>query len=145
MFAAIRVSDRISVGGQPSEADLDRLAERGFRAVINLCTDYEADLPISPEAERAYAESVGLTYRRLPIRPAGLRPHEVEAFRVLARDLPSPIFVHCAAGQRASAISVLAEGVGETADASLLEAARRGIAVPAADVGTFVRRCFGNS
>ena len=145
MFAAIRVSDRISVGGQPSEADLDRLAERGFRAVINLRTDDEANLPISPEAERAYAESAGLTYRRLPIRPAGLRPHEVEVFRLIARDLPGPIFVHCAAGQRASAISVLAEGVGDTADARLLAAARRGIAVPDADVGTFVRRWFGAS
>jgi len=144
MFAAIRVSDRISVGGQPSETDLDRLAERGFRAVINLRTDDEANLPISPEAERAYAESAGLTYRRLPIRPAGLRPHEVEAFRAIARDLPAPIFVHCGAGQRASAISVLAEGVGETADATLLEAARQGIAVPEADVGTFIRRWFGS-
>jgi uncharacterized protein (TIGR01244 family) len=143
MFTAIRVSDRISVGGQPSEADLDRLAERGFQAVINLRTDDEANLPISPESERTYAESVGLSYRRLPITSAGLRPHQVEAFRAIARRLPAPIYVHCGAGQRASAISVLAEGVGETADAALLEAARQGIAVPGPDVQTFVRSCFG--
>jgi uncharacterized protein (TIGR01244 family) len=145
MFAATRVSDRISVGGQPSEADLDRLAERGFRAVINLRTDDESNLPISPEAERAFAETAGLAYRRLPIRPAGLRPHEVEAFRAIARDLPGPIFVHCAAGERASAISVLAEGVGETADATLLEAARQGIAIPEHDFGAFIRQCFGTA
>jgi len=143
MFATIRVSDRISVGGQPSEADLDRLAERGFRAVINLRTDDEANLPISPEAERAYAESAGLTYRRLPIRPAGLRPHEVEAFRAIARDLPAPIFVHCAAGQRASAISVLAEGLGDIADAALLESARQGIAIPEQTLEGFIRQVLG--
>jgi protein tyrosine phosphatase (PTP) superfamily phosphohydrolase (DUF442 family) len=39
MFETVRISDRLSVGGQPSEGDLDRLAERGFRAVINLRTD----------------------------------------------------------------------------------------------------------
>jgi ABC-type anion transport system duplicated permease subunit len=68
MIETIRVSDRLSIGGQPSEGDLDQLAERGFRAVVNLRMDDEANLPISPEAERAYAESAGLSYRRLPIR-----------------------------------------------------------------------------
>jgi len=46
MLATVRVSDRLSVGVQPSEGDLDRLAERCFRALINLRTDDEADLPI---------------------------------------------------------------------------------------------------
>ena len=144
MFATIRVSDRLSVGGQPSEGDIDQLAERGFKAVVNLRTDDEADLPISPEAERGYAEAVGLTYRRLPIRAAGLRPHQVEAFRRIVESLPGPIYVHCGAGNRASAISILAEGVGDAVDPSLLESARQGIAVPEGDVTTFVRRHFGN-
>src|SRR6187397_980099 len=117
MIETIRVSDRLSVGGQPNEGDLDQLAERGFRAVINLRMDAEANLPISPEAERAHAESAGLAYRRLPIRATGLRPHQVEAFRRIAESLPCPIYVHCGAGNRASAISILAEGLGETADA----------------------------
>ena len=145
MIETIRVSDRLSVGGQPNESDLDQLAERGFRAVVNLRIDNDANQPISPEAERAYAESAGLTYRRLPITPAGLRPHQVEAFRKIVEGLPGPIYVHCGAGQRASAISILAEGVGEAADAALLEAARQGIDVPGTDVRSFVRRCFGNS
>jgi uncharacterized protein (TIGR01244 family) len=98
---------------------------------------------MSPEAERGYAESAGLSYRRLPIRAAGLRPHQVEAFRRIVESLPGPIYVHCGAGNRASAISILAEGVGETADPELLEAARKGIALPAADLPTFVRRHFG--
>jgi uncharacterized protein (TIGR01244 family) len=140
MIETIRVSDRLSVGGQPNESDLDQLAERGFQAVVNLRTDNEANLPISPEAERAYAESAGLTYRRLPITPAGLRPHQVEAFRKIVEGLPGPIYVHCGAGQRASAISILAEGVGETAGTALLEAARQGIAVPETNVQAFIRR-----
>jgi uncharacterized protein (TIGR01244 family) len=144
MVEAVRVSDRISVGGQPSEADLDRLFERGFKAVINLCTDHEASLAISPEAERGYAESAGLTYRRLPIEPAGLRPHQIEAFRKLVAGLPHPIYVHCGAGQRASAISILAEGIGQAADPALLASARQGIAIPAVDVRAFIRHCFGN-
>jgi uncharacterized protein (TIGR01244 family) len=140
MIETIRVSDRLSVGGQPNESDLDQLAERGFQAVVNLRMDNEASQPISPEAERAYAEMAGLTYRRLPIKPAGLKPQQVEAFRKIVEGLPGPIYVHCGAGQRASAISILAEGVGETADAALLEAARQGIAVPEASVQAFIRR-----
>jgi uncharacterized protein (TIGR01244 family) len=143
MFETIRISDRLSVGGQPSESDLDRLAENGFKAIVNLRMDDEANLPISPEAERAFAESAGLAYRRLPIRAAGVRPHQVEAFRRLVDGLPGPIYVHCGAGQRATAISVLAEGVGEAVDAGLLEAARQGVALPAADLPSFVRRYFG--
>ena len=123
--------------------DLDQLAERGFKAVVNLRMDDETNLPISPEAERAYAESAGLAYRRLPIRATGLRPHQVEAFRRIVEGLPGPIYVHCGAGNRASAISILAEGVGEAVDAGLLEAARKGIALPAADLPTFVRHYFG--
>jgi protein tyrosine phosphatase (PTP) superfamily phosphohydrolase (DUF442 family) len=46
MLSATRVSDRLSVGGQPNEADLDRLAERGFGTVINPRTDDEANLPL---------------------------------------------------------------------------------------------------
>ena len=144
MLATTRVSDRLSVGGQPNESDLDQLAERGFRAVINLRMDDEANLPISPEAERAYAEAAGLAYRRLPIRATGLRPRQVETFRRVVERLPSPIYVHCGAGNRASAISILAEGVADTVDAELIAAARQGIAVPDGDVKAFVRRHFGN-
>lgn len=140
MIETIRVSDRLSVGGQPNESDLDQLAERGFQAVVNLRMDNEANLPISPEAERAYAETAGLIYRRLPITPAGLSPHQVEAFRKIVEGLPGPIYVHCGAGQRASAISILAEGVGETAGTALLEAARQGIAVPETSVQAFIHR-----
>jgi uncharacterized protein (TIGR01244 family) len=144
MIETIRVSDRLAVGGQPDESDLDRLAERGFRAVVNLRMDDEANQPISPEAERAYAESAGLTYRRLPITPAGLRPHQVEAFRKIIESLPGPIYVHCGAGQRASAISILAEGVSDRAGASLLAAARQGIAFADGGVPAFIRRTFDN-
>jgi uncharacterized protein (TIGR01244 family) len=144
MIETIRVSDRLSVGGQPNESDLDQLAERGFKAVVNLRIDNEANQPISPEAERAYAESAGLTYRRLPITPAGLRPHQVEAFRKIVEGLPGPIYVHCGAGQRASAISILAEGISDRVAASLLEAARQGIAFGDGGVQAFIRRTFDN-
>jgi uncharacterized protein (TIGR01244 family) len=144
MIETIRVSDRLSVGGQPNESDLDQLAERGFRAVVNLRIDNEANQPISPEAERAYAESAGLTYRRLPITPAGLRPHQVEAFRKIVDGLPGPVYVHCSAGQRASAISVLAEGVSDKVDTALLEAARQGIAFADGGVQAFISRTFDN-
>ena len=67
----------------------------------------------------------------------------METYRRLVEILPGPIYVHCDAGSRASAISVLAEGMGDTADARLLEAARQGIAVPGRDIEAFVRRHFG--
>ena len=66
----------------------------------------------------------------------------METYRRLVEILPGPIYVHCDAGSRASAISVLAEGMGDTADARLLEAARQGI-VPGRDIEAFVWRHFG--
>ena len=41
MQKTIKVNDRISVGGQPTESELKELGQAGFKTVINLRTTNE--------------------------------------------------------------------------------------------------------
>ena len=50
----------------PSEGDLRALAEDGYKAVVNLRCQDEADQPIAPDREGEVVASLGLEYRHLP-------------------------------------------------------------------------------
>ena len=145
MKEPIQVSDRLFSGDQPSEDDLRHLAESGFRSVINLRRSGEANQPISPEDEQTFAEANGLNYASVPVSIADLQPEHVTRLKRAIDELPSPIFVHCAVGQRAGALALLceADGSGATGDDLLREAAAKGI--PIADKGmiSFVRMVAG--
>ncbi len=57
----IRISDGVSVDtGQPTREELERLAQEGFKAVVNLRTADEPNQPLSPEAEGEVARKAGL-------------------------------------------------------------------------------------
>jgi uncharacterized protein (TIGR01244 family) len=60
------ISQRVSVGEQPGQADLEELKKDGVTTVVNLRLA-EEDSPLSPAEERAVAEKLGLQYHHLPI------------------------------------------------------------------------------
>lgn len=106
-----QISDTVSVGPQPSEDELDSLAEQGFKTIINLRTDQEEDQPLNPATEGELVRAKGLEYRNIPVSMDNMEPTLVDKFRNDLASLPSPTYVHCLSGKRAGAFVMMDEGV----------------------------------
>lgn len=135
----IKLSDRLSAGGQPTADDLGQLAKAGFKSVVNLRTEGEKNQPLSPDAERTVAVEAGLGYRHVPVSVASLSASDLDTFRKAIEELPGPVYVHCGAGQRACAFSLLVERQGESPETIFKEAEQKGIDLPDAPVRDFMR------
>lgn len=65
-----KISERISVGGQPTEDDLKLLKAEGFVGIINLRRDGEQNQPLSPAEQGFAAAAAGLKYFNIPVNSA---------------------------------------------------------------------------
>lgn len=108
MARRIKLSDGLSVDtGQPTREELGRLAQEGFKTVVNLRTAGEQNQPLSPEAEGEVARKAGLDYLHIPVASTDPRPEQVDQFREKLSELPGPVLVHCASGKRSGAFAML--------------------------------------
>lgn len=104
-FQSLYLADtNLYSGGPPDQASLEKLRDMGLRHVIDL-------RPAEPgmEAEAAWAAELGLSFRRLPVRGAeDLTPEMVRRLdQELATLKGEPVLVHCASGNRSSALLAL--------------------------------------
>jgi len=76
------ISQRVSVGGQPQQSDLEELKKDGVTTVVNLRVAGE-DTSLTPAEERALAEKLGLQYHHLPISLDKLDPAQVKELRAI--------------------------------------------------------------
>lgn len=125
---AMKISDDVTVGPQPSEAELRRLAGEGFQSVVNFRTDGEEDQPLSPSAEGDKVRAEGLEYLNLPVSMESMGPELVDQFRQKYADLPKPIFAHCKSGKRAGAMVMMHTAVerGMSGEETLKQAEQMG-------------------
>jgi len=95
-----RVDERVSTGGQPTPAQLATLKDLGFRTVVNLREPEEFDAA----GEAAAARDLGLAYVTIPVKTAGPKSEQVDAFLDALKD-PAvfPVFLHCGSGNRVGA------------------------------------------
>lgn len=104
-----KVTDDISIGGQPSETDLNAIKAKGFRSVINLRPPSE-DSILKPEKERIKAEELGLEYVNIPVMWETMSDeavrHVSEEIKKLGKK-KAPVFIHCANGKRAGAMTLM--------------------------------------
>lgn len=96
------VDESLSTSGQPSVAQLCRIAESGFTTVINLALhdDPRYSLPDEP----GVVQSLGMTYVHIPVQFS--EPTEaklVEFFAAMEAHSGEKLWVHCAANMRVSA------------------------------------------
>jgi uncharacterized protein (TIGR01244 family) len=103
------ISQKVSVGDQPRETDLEQLKKDGVGTVVNLRVDGE-ETPLTPAEERALAQKLGLHYHHLPISLDKLDAAQVKELREILKNSEGPVFVHCGMGQRACAFSLAASG-----------------------------------
>ena len=136
-----KINDRLTVSGQPTADDIAQLKNAGFRTIVNLRTEGEEDQPMSPEEERQAVEKAGMKYVHLPVSSAGMGPELVDKFRKEIAELPSPVLVHCAAGMRAGAFTMMATATNEgwSGDETLEKAKAMGFACEAPQLKQFVR------
>ena len=93
-------------GGQPTEAQIESAAERGYRTVINLRTEQEAGF----EWERELVESSGMRYVHIPVAGGdGLTRENVEALDAALAEAreEGPVLLHCGSGNRIGAMLAL--------------------------------------
>jgi uncharacterized protein (TIGR01244 family) len=106
-----QVSAKVAVGGQPTEDEIRQLRDWGFAVIVNLRQGGEAAQPLDPAAEGAEAQAAGLGYHHLPVSLAELDPRRIDQLRTVIDGASGPVYVHCAAGQRACSFSLLATAI----------------------------------
>ena len=143
MAHRIRINDGLSVDtGQPTRDELDRLAQEGFKTVVNLRTAGEQNQPLSPEAEGEVARKAGLDYLHIPVASTDPRPEQVDQFSKKLSELPGPVLVHCASGKRSGAFAILqlANQEGLSGEEALVKARQLGFDWKSPELESFVTR-----
>ncbi|TNJ33773.1 beta-lactamase hydrolase domain-containing protein [Arenimonas terrae] len=109
-----QVADGVYSAGQPEPQHWSALGEAGLRSVLNLRP--AAELPARNESHEVAA--AGLIYAAVPIADASaLGRKSAAALDRALRELPAPLLVHCASGNRVGALVALREAWFNGADA----------------------------
>jgi sulfide:quinone oxidoreductase len=98
------LNENVKSGAQPTPEDLEDLSGQGCRAVLNLRAPGEEG-ELADERERV--EALGMRYDHVPVTPGILTPESVEAFGKAMAEGEKPLFMHCGAGNRCSAMWLL--------------------------------------
>jgi len=125
----LRVDAQVCTGGQPSEADLARLAGEGIRTVIDLRERSEHDV----DAEAAAAHRLGLGFFSIPVKAADPKDEDAKAFlEATASPEVFPAFIHCGSGNRVGAFWMIRRVLvdGWTVEKAEEEARRIGLHSP---------------
>ena len=109
------ITPGITIGDQPTEADLKALKDEGYVAVVNLRNDGEPEQPLSTSAERERAEALGLDYLHYGVGSAPLSEEGVSSVgRFLDEHTDGKTLVHCRKGGRAAALVLIYKAEAES-------------------------------
>ena len=100
----------ITIGDQPTEADLEQLKREGYSGVVNLRNDGEPEQPLSTKEEGAIVGELGMDYLHYGVGAAPLSVAGVKAvsdFIDQHAQEPNKVLVHCRKGGRAVALLLL--------------------------------------
>lgn len=138
---SMKINDQVTVGGQPTEEELRKLAQQGFLSVVNFRTEGEEDQPLSPQAEGEKVSAAGMDYLHIPVSLEAMGPELVDQFREKLTELPKPVFAHCKSGKRAGAMVVMDMAVeqGMTGEQTLQKAKEMGFECDQPELEQFVQ------
>ncbi len=100
----------ITIGDQPTEADLKDLKKEGYAGVVNLRNDGEPDQPMSTAVEGAKVKALGMDYLHYGVGAGSLTVQGVTAvcdFIDEHSQGDDKVMVHCRKGGRAVALLLL--------------------------------------
>ena len=105
IFNYVRVDDRISTAGQPTENQLRDAAAEGFTTIINLAP---VNPPYTPANEAGLARELGLNYITIPVAWNNPTDADFAAFeRAMSETAGDKTLIHCAANFRVTAFYTL--------------------------------------
>jgi uncharacterized protein (TIGR01244 family) len=131
--ARLYLDGRVYIAGQPSQAALEKLKERGVTAVVNLRGPAEmADPKLVPYDEAAAVSALGMEYVHIPLngRDFPYTSDAVDRFAAVLGRHTGPVVLHCASGGRVSHLwaAYLIRHRGFSLDAALAHGEAIGIA-----------------
>ncbi len=105
-----KVSDGFAVAPQIDEADVQAIADAGYKTLIANRPDGEGGID-QPRmgAIRAQAEALGLTFVAIPFSGAPT-PDILERFGAALSEAPTPILAYCRTGTRSISAWALSHG-----------------------------------
>lgn len=123
--AFARFNERIDTSGVVAPEVLARLAEAGYKTVINLREESE----VGVAEEKVIVESQGVRYVHVGVSAATFNSSQVDTCAaVLADESAYPLLMHCATANRAGAVlAVLAARKGASEEAAIAEGGRGGL------------------
>jgi uncharacterized protein (TIGR01244 family) len=97
------VNDMVVLAGQPQPDDWQKLAQAGFRAVINIRSD-----PERAAVQARAAEAAGLRYIYAPVPAYELEAEDLDKFaEILDESADDKMFIHCRSGTRVALLWML--------------------------------------
>lgn len=100
-----RLSYELGSSGQPTEEQLQMIAQAGYEVVVNLALH---DRPYSLDDEAALVNGLGLEYLHLPVDWEAPSRKDLESFMgLMDARLGKRVFVHCAENKRVSVFVAL--------------------------------------
>ena len=98
-----RVGTTVACAGAITPASIAGIKKMGFASIINLRLPNEPGNDIA--AEEAAAKAAGLKFVHIPMNPTMPEAATADRFlRVISEPSSEPAFIHCASGNRASAV-----------------------------------------
>jgi uncharacterized protein (TIGR01244 family) len=127
MLKVTYITPSFAVAPALDPTDFARIAELGFRTVINNRPDgEERNQPLSHDL-RTHAESGGLAYRHIPTHKSDVFTDPVvEAMADALQNAPEPILAHCKSGLRSAIAWAAASARGVPVDQILKSLASAG-------------------
>lgn len=94
----------VATAGQPEEEHLKRLAEAGYKTVVDLRTPEE---PPRPDEWSMVVRRAGMEYVNIPVGHDDIDDKTFDRFRELIRDGGRrPVLVHCSSANRVGALLI---------------------------------------
>jgi sulfide:quinone oxidoreductase len=104
-----QLTHNLSVGSQIDLADVQAIADQGFKSIICNRPDGEGpDQPSFTEIERA-ASAAGLSSRYLPVATGKVSDTEAAQFKAPLAALPKPVLAYCRSGTRSATLWALSQ------------------------------------
>ena len=96
--------DDVTTAGQPEEEHLKRLAEAGYKTVVDLRTPEECP---PPDEWGIAVRRAGLEYVNIPVGHEDIDERTFDRFRQLMQDPECrPVLVHCVSANRVGALLI---------------------------------------
>ena len=107
------MTDNLTIYKQIYPIQCSKLAELGYRSVINIRPDNEADTQPSSTDLAVATKEANITYHHLPFDDERLSLVTVEQFAAFYHAVPKPILMFCGTGARAKLLyqSALMQGL----------------------------------